>query len=260
MITARMHVTALVPTLALVIFSHAARLYAEDRQPGAADDVYEERLITGTYQATGSVSVLDDPLPALGHRLTLAYAPPIIGGSFDARVEYYVDGSYNDSPPGQLDHNINEPKYEVQGMYNRTITGPLGLSVGAVYHENLRFQDQYTWAIAGLTWTQPIGDIVTLSLAGLAEKKIGGGRVFYDGSGMLEWRFYPRWNVQASYHLYENLGEFDPEPTHKQEYEFGINRALPYRQSIGMSFFRHEQFNAPNDQFSVLRLKYQLSF
>ena len=82
----------------------------------------------------------DDPLPALGHRLTLAYAPPIIGGSFEARVEYDVD------------------------------------------------------------------------------------------------------------------------PTNKQEYEFGINRALPYRQSIGISFFRHEPFNAPNDQFSVLRLKYQLSF
>ena len=87
------------------------------------------------------MSVLDDPLPALNHRLTLSYAPPLIGGSFNARVECYVDGSYNDSPPSELDHNINEPKYEVQGIYNRTFAGSLGLTVGAVYHENLGFQD-----------------------------------------------------------------------------------------------------------------------
>ena len=64
----------------------------------------------------------------------------------------------------------------------------------------------------------------------------------------------PHWSEQASYRLYENLGEFDPTPTHKQEFEVGIARTLPYRQSIALSF-RHHLFDSRNDQFSFLKLK-----
>ena len=76
----------------------------------------------------------------------------------------------------------------------------------------------------------------------------------------LEYRFASSWNVQLSYHRYENVGQFDPEPTQKQEYEAGLNFAVTKRQTIGISFFRHIQFDAPNDQFSFVKMKYSISF
>ena len=85
-------------------------------------------------------------------------------------------------------------------------------------------------------------------------------RPFYDLSAALEYRFAPSWNVQLSYHRYENVGQFDPEPTQKQEYEVGLNFAVTKRQTIGVSFFRHIQIGAPNDQFSFIKMKYGISF
>ena len=66
---------------------------------------------SGSYQSTFNVSVLGKPKPSLGHKLGLSYAPKF-GGSFDSRFEYYIDGSYNADPPGQLINNVNEPKFE----------------------------------------------------------------------------------------------------------------------------------------------------
>lgn len=57
---------------------------------------------------------------AIGITLNLSDAPSF-GGSFDTRLEYDVDGSYNSDPPGERRHNINEPKFEEQLMYNRPI-------------------------------------------------------------------------------------------------------------------------------------------
>lgn len=229
-------------------------------QPEAAPVPSEpQRTFTGSYQSTFNVSVLGKPRPSLGHRLNLSYAPKF-GGSFDSRFEYYVDGSYNGDPPGVLRNNINEPKFEAQLMYNRPLSKRLGVTGGLLYHDNFRFPDRYFWAITGLTLAVPIGQNVTLSGAALVEKKLGGVRPFYDLSSTLEYRFAPKWNTQLSYHRYENVGQFDPQPTQKEEYEIGLNRALSRKQSVGVSFFRHIQFNAPNDQFSFLKFKYGISF
>ncbi|CAN5486622.1 hypothetical protein BH18ACI1_BH18ACI1_18310 [soil metagenome] len=72
--------------------------------------------------------------------------------------------------------------------------------------------------------------------------------------------FAPKWNTQISVYRYENLGQFDANPTQKLEYEFGVNRLLKYKQTISVSFFRHEQYNAPNNHFSFLKLKYSIGF
>ena len=214
---------------------------------------------TGSYQATLNASLLGEPKPSLGHRLNLSYAPRF-GGSFDTRLEYYIDGSYNSDPPGRLNSNINEPKFEAQVMYNRPIVAGVALTGGLLYHRNFRFPDEYGWAIAGLTYTLPIGKKLTLSVAALGEKKLDAVRPFYDLSGTLEYRFAPAWNAQFSCHRYENVGQFDPQPTQKQEYEVGVNVAITKRQTIGASYFRHIQFGAPNDQFSFVKLKYGISF
>ena len=213
---------------------------------------------SGSYQSTFNLSVLGDPDPSLGHRLNLSCQA--LGGSFDGRAEYYIDGSYNADPPGVLRDNINEPKFEGQLMYNRAIRSGFGVTAGFLYHHNFRFPDDYFWALAGITYSLPIGKALTFSAAALGEKKIDGVRPFYDLSGTLEYRFAPKWNAQLSYHRYENVGEFDPEPTQKQEYEIALNRALTDHQSIGVSYFRHIQFNAPNDQFSFVKFKYSISF
>ncbi len=221
--------------------------------------IKSQSTLTGTYQSTFSVSLLGKPRPSLGHRLTLSYAPKF-GGSFDARIEYYVEGSYNEDPPGILQNNINEPKFETQLMYNRPINNRLGITGGLLYHNNFRFPDRYFWAITGLTLSVPIGQRVTFSGAALLEKKLSGVRPFYDLSGTLEYRFAPKWNTQLSYHRYENVGQFDPQPTQKAEYEIGINHTLSHNQWIGVSLFRHVQFDSPNDQFSFLKFKYGFSF
>ncbi len=217
------------------------------------------KRLSGSYQATLNASVLGKPKPSLGHKLNLSYAPTF-GGSFDSRFEYYVDGSYNADPPGQLNNNINEPKFEAQLNYTRPINKRFAATVGILYHYNFKFPDKYYWALGGLTYTEQLGKKVTLTAAGLLEKKLSGGRVFVDGSTTLEYRFAPKWNTQISVHRYENLGQFDANPTQKLEYEFGVNRAIRKNQTIGISFFRHEQYNAPNDQFSFLKLKYGISF
>ena len=216
-------------------------------------------FFSGSYQATGNISLLGKPRPSLGHRLNLSHA--LIKGSVDTRLEYYVDGSYNADPPGVLRNNINEPKFEGQVMFNRPISSRLGVTAGLLYHDNFRFPDRYFWAIAGLTYGVPLGKNVTLSSAALLERKLGGGvRAFYDLSGTLEYRFAPRWNTQFALHRYENVGQFDPQPTQKREVEIGLNRALSGQQSVGVSYFRHVQFNAVNDQFSFLKLKYGIAF
>ena len=70
----------------------------------------------------------------------------------------------------------------------------------------------------------------------------------------------PHWTFETNFHRYENLGEFDAAPTQKEEIEAGLIRELASYQTIGVSFFRHIQFGAPNDQFSFMKLKYGYAF
>ncbi len=219
----------------------------------------EVKRWSGSYQATLNISVLGKPKPSVGHKFTSSYAPTF-GGSFDSRFEYYIDGSYNGDPPGQLINNVNEPKFEGQLNYTRPLNKRFAATVGLLYHHNFKFADDYWWALGGIVYTEQLGKKVTLTAAGLVEKKFSHGRAFVDGSATLEYRFAPKWNTQLSVHRYENLGQFDSSPTQKLELEFGVNRALKHKQWIGISFFRHIQYGAPNDQFSFIKLKYGINF
>jgi len=226
---------------------------------GMVGNASADMPVTGSYQLTVNGSTLGDVKPSTGHLLLLSYAPEF-GGSFDLRNEYYTEGSYNADPPGRLIHNINEPKIENQLMYNRELWHGLGVTGGGLYHDNLRFTDHYFWAIGGITYTLPIGDDVTVNSAILGEQKAWMGRLFYDFSAGAEYRFVKEWNVQASLHRYENFGEFDTGPTQKREVELGIYHHLTEHQIIGISYFRHDQYGAPNDKFRFLKLKWLYSF
>ncbi len=215
--------------------------------------------ISGSYQQTINVSALGSPKPSTGERLNLSYAPRF-GGSFDGRIEYYTDGSYNADPPGQLLRNINEPKFEFQVMYSRVIAGPVGFTIGGLQHENFRFPDHYFWGLAGLTYSKSLLPRLLFSGSGLVQAKLGAGRAFYDLSGTLEYDFQAVWNLQVNLHRYENLGQTDPVPTQKREIEFALNRSVGQSQTVGVSLFSHVQFGAPNDQFRFVKVKYGLSF
>lgn len=226
---------------------------------GIGGKAWADIPVTGSYQLTVNGSTLGQVKPSAGHRLMLSYSPSF-GGTLDLRNEYYTEGSYNADPPGMLKHNINEAKLENQLMYSREFWHGLGITVGGLHHQNFRFADRYYWAIGGLTYVLPIGDDVTFSSAILGEKKAWAGRLFYDFSGMAEYRFVRDWNMQASLHRYENFGEFDTMPTQKREYEFGINYNLAANQVVGVSFFRHDQYGSPNDRFEFIKMKWSYSF
>jgi hypothetical protein len=110
-----------------VLFVGQTAVLAQDQTPkpdikpqaSPAPSPEKKNRWSGSYQATFNVSVLGKPKPSLGHKFSLSYAPTF-GGSFDSRFEYYVEGSYNADPPGQLINNINEPKFEAQINYTRT--------------------------------------------------------------------------------------------------------------------------------------------
>ena len=223
-------------------------------------DIRSQILVTGSYQGTLNGSVLGSLLPSVGHRLLLSYTPSF-GGSFDSRTEYYTEGSYNADVAGELITNINEQKFEFQLLYTRQLLSNISVTIGGLHHENFTFTDHYFWLFTGVTYSGFILDS-TLRLSGgaLVEKKVFMGRLFYDLSATVDVFPLKDLDIFANIHRYENVGMNDHTPTEKLEYEFGFNKEIAQNQLIGLSFFRHEQFGAPNDQFSFIKCKYLLMF
>ncbi len=233
----------------------------ENKKDVPASRVQEKRLpsLTGVYITTFNLSAIGSALPSLNHKLNLDYALPR-GRQIDFRLEYYTEGSYNENPPGRLLRNINEPKFEGQLTYTAPITSRFSLSAAILNHQNFRFSDPYWWAILTATYIAPLRKNLTLTLNASGEKNLSGARPFVDFSGTLDYNFIRDWTLEANLHEYENVGATDRVPTHKQEYEFALIRQLPRRQFIAVSFFRHVQFEAINDQFSFFKIKYGFNF
>ncbi len=215
--------------------------------------------LTGNFLTTFNVSTLGRPAPSGNGKLTLDYALPY-GQILDLRVENYYEGSYNDLPPGDLSRNINEHKLEVQMTYTRPLNKVFSISPALLHHDNFHFSDSYYWAILTLTVKLPLSKSVTLTPNISAEKRLRGGRLFYDSATTLDYAFLPHWTAEATYHRYENFGELDPEPTEKEEQEYGVIRELPGNKTVALSFFRHIQHGSPNDQFSFVHLKFGIGF
>ena len=215
--------------------------------------------LTGNFLSTFNVSTLGRPAPSLNSKLTLDYALPH-GQILDLRVENYYEGSYNNLPPGDLSRNINEHKLEVQVTYTRPLSKIFSLSPALLHHDNFRFHDTYYWGILTLTAKLPLSKTVTLTPNVSAEKRLSGGRLFYDTATTLDYVFLPNWTAEATYHRYENLGELDPVPTEKEEQEYGVIRQLSGNKTVALSFFRHIQHGSPNDQFSFIHIKFGVGF
>lgn len=217
------------------------------------------QALTGNFLSTFNISTLGRPAPSLNSKLTLDYALPH-GQILDLRVENYYEGSYNNLPPGDLSRNINEHKLEVQVTYTRPLSKIFFLSPALLHHDNFRFHDTYYWGILTLTAKLPLSKTVTFTPNISAEKRFSGGRLFYDTATTLDDVFLPNWTAEATYHRYENYGELDPEPTEKEEQEYGLIRQLPGNKTLALSFFRHIQHSSPNDQFSFIHLKFGFGF
>ena len=216
----------------------------------------EDSSVTGSYMVTGNVSTIDERISSINNRIGLNFKPSWSAGNFDYRSESYTEPSFH-SADGSI---VNEHKFETQINYNHPISNIFGLTGGVLYHSNYTFPDTYYWGIAGFTYNQAASDTTNLSAAILAEKRNGGGRVFYDASGSIEHRFYPLFSVFASLHRYENFGEFDTEPSRKLEYEAGINYNPSQRFFTGISYLHHSQDNDPYDRFALLKLKFGVNF
>lgn len=215
--------------------------------------------LTGNFLTTFNVSTLGRPAPSINQKLTLDYALPH-GQILDLRIENYYEGSYNDLPPGDLSRNINEHKLEVQVTYTRPLSKVFSISPALLHHDNFRFHDTYYWAILTLTAKLPLSKKVTLTPNLSAEKRLRGGRLFFDSATILDYVFLPHWTAEAVYHRYENFGELDLNPTEKEEQEYGVIRELPGNKTVALSFFRHTQHGSPNDQFSFIHLKFGVGF
>jgi len=211
---------------------------------------------TGQFLTNGNLSTQTALMPSLNGRLTANYAPSWMKGNVDFRLERYTENSYH-AANGDM---VRERKFEAQMNYNLPLTEHLNAVFGVLRHENYTFQDNYNWGVAGLAWNGDIAKDTNLSTALLAEKRNGGGRVFYDWSGTVEHCFMEKYGAFAALHVYENLGEFDPEPTHKREFETGINYYLSKRYFAGVSYFYHQQVGDPADRFSFVKLKLGVNF
>lgn len=211
---------------------------------------------SGQYLVTGNVSTQAPAMPSLNNRLTANYAPPALKGNFDFRLERYTENSYH-TDDGAM---TRERKFEGQVNFNYPLTEHFNATVGALRHENYTFRDNYNWAVAGLSWTGDVAKDLALTTAFLAEKRNGGGRAFYDFSVTLEQHLSEKVSVFAAAHIYENLGESDLAPSHKREFETGMNYAISKRYFAGISYFYHQQVDNPSDRFSFVKVKLGVNF
>ncbi len=216
----------------------------------------DESSFTGSYMVTGNVSTISESITSMNNRIGLNYKPSWSAGNFDYRAELYTETSFHTSD-GSI---VNEHKFETQLNYNHPLTNIFGVTGGVLYHKNNTFPDAYYWGIAGLTYSQTIANNTTATAAMLAEKRNGGGRVFYDASGSIEYHFHPLASVFTSLHRYENLGEFDTVPSRKFEYEIGANYNPNKRFFTGISYLHHTQDNDPDDRFALLKFKLGVNF
>ena len=211
---------------------------------------------TGQYLATGNLSTQTRLLPSMNNRLTGNFVPGWTIGSFDFRLEQYVENSYH----GEGNAIVREHKSEEQVNYRYPLTKHLSGTLGLLHHANTTFRDNYYWVLAGLGWTSDIAPNTTLTASVLAEKRNAGGRSFYDLSGNIEHRFAEKYGAFVAAHIYENLGEFDVAPTHKREFETGINYYPNKRYFAGLSYFYHQQNGDPTDRFSMVKVKFGVKF
>lgn len=216
----------------------------------------DESSFTGSYLMTGNASTIDTPITSVNHRIGLNFKPASSAGNFDYRAESYTEPSFH-SPDGSI---INEHKFETQLNYSHPLTDIVGITGGVLYHTNDTFPDTYYWGLVGLTYSQALFTNTTVSAAVLAEKRDGGGRVFYDGSASMEYRFHPLFSVFTALHRYENMGESDTTPSRKFEYEIGINHNPSQRFFTGLSYLHHSQDNDPDDRFGLVKLKIGINF
>lgn len=212
--------------------------------------------ITGQYLVTGNLSTQFGIMPSLNNRLTATYAPAWMKGNVDFRVERYTENSFH-ADNGEM---VRERKFEGQVNYNLPITDHLNAISGVLRHENYTFRDNYNWVIAGLGWNDDISPDTNLGVTFLGEKRNGGGRLFYDLSSTVERRFAESCSIFVSAHVYQNLGEFDATPTHKREFETGMNYIISKRYFASASYFYHQQVGDPSDRFSFVKLKLGVNF
>lgn len=216
----------------------------------------DDSSLSGSYLMTGNISAIDAPITSMNNRIALNFKPSWSKGNFDYRAESYTETSFH-----SVDSSIvNEHKFETQLNYNQPVTDIFGVTGGMLYHTNYTFPDTYFWSVAGVIYNQALLEKISLSAALLAEKRNGGGRIFYDTSGSVEYRIDSRMSLFASLHRYENFGEFDVDPSRKREYEIGVNNNISKRIFVGISYLHHTQDNDPTDRFSLLKFKVGVNF
>lgn len=213
--------------------------------------------LTGQYLAAVNFSAEGHIAPSMNNRLTANYAPAWMPGNFDVKLfDQYVENSFH----GTNDTLVRERKFEAQVNFNYPITEALSATIGMLRHTNSTFRDNYNWAIAGIVWNGEIASNTNLTTGLLVEKRISGGRLFFDTSATIEHRFQEKLGVFAAAHLYENFGEFDTSPSRKREYEVGVNYYPSARYVLGLSYFNHTQVGDPTDRFSMVKIKAGINF
>jgi hypothetical protein len=216
----------------------------------------EERHTSGSYTLSGNVSTIGKPLRSFSHCLNMNIQPQHMVGDFDYSLEAVTEPSFHTDDLSI----INEHAIETSLAYNYPISDNIETFAGFLYNKNSTLPESYTWGMLGLEYTLDLSEQWEWSSEFLVQKNMQHGRFFYDLSSQLN--YHPLTDIHLSGHIhrFEELGEFDLDPTLQLEYGADLTYQLNERLVSGLSYQHHTEDTDHEGRWSLMSVSFSLLF